>query len=59
MLNAPENTPKAKTKGSSSNHHFSGAMLDFGGVNSLLVFCGGCRLSIVSQYVQGGMLGFS
>ena len=30
---APENLPKPNRKGSSSNPHFSGAMLNFGGVN--------------------------
>ena len=30
---APENRPNAKRKGLSSNHHFSGAMLNFGGVD--------------------------
>ena len=29
---APENKPGPKRKGSSSNHHFSGAMLNFQGV---------------------------
>ena len=29
---APEKLPKPNRKGSSSNHHFSGAMLNFGGV---------------------------
>ena len=30
--NAPEKLPKPNRKGSSSNHHFSGSMLNFGGV---------------------------